>query len=345
VSRRPTAPVPRQGRPAREQPAREQPARPHADRARPDAKADRARPDAKAAGRSEPPARRAAPRGGSRRAGAPSTQTPRAAAGPSTSTGASAARAHARQAVSRARDQVVSGSSAARFAARARARRWLSWRPVLAALGVLAVLALAGWVVLASPLLAVREIGVVGADRVDERQVVELASGAVGTPMARVDAGAIADEVRRLPLVSGVEVVRAWPGTLEVRLVERVPIAAVPVEGGRFRLLDAEAVVVAEVAEVPGDLPVVQVDVERAGAASLRAASGVLAALPEHLRAEVEQIGATTPDDVRMRLRGGAEVVWGSPADNELKSRVLQALRGQPAAVYDVSAPLTPVTR
>jgi cell division protein FtsQ len=254
---------------------------------------------------------------------------------------------------------VVSRTSAARFAARARARRWWSrrwwsirwwstrwWslRVVTAAVAVLAVAGLAGWAVLVSPLLAVREVGVVGAERIDPSAVTELAAPTVGTPLARVDTAAVETRVLGLPLVKDVDVVRAWPRTLEVRLVERVPIAAVPA-GGAFHLVDAEAVIVAEVADVPADLPIVDVDLGVSAAGALRAAASVLTALPEDLRADVEQLGAGTPDDVRMRLRDGGEVVWGAPTDSELKSRVLQALRSQEADVYDVSAPLTPVTR
>jgi cell division protein FtsQ len=160
-----------------------------------------------------------------------------------------------------------------------------------------------------------------------------------------VDTGALAAEVSRLPLVKHVEVVRAWPSTLEVRLVERVPLAAVPAAGGRFRLVDAEGVSVAEASAPPPDLPVVEVELASTRPAALVAATEVLSALPPAVRAELEKVGAATPDDVRLTLRGGAEVLWGGASDNELKSRVLQALRSRPADVYDVSSPLTPVTR
>lgn len=211
-------------------------------------------------------------------------------------------------------------------------------------LSTVAVLALVAWLVLASPVLAVREVGVVGAERLDPAQVRELTADAVGTPLARVDTAEVAERVAALPLVRTVEVVRAWPRTLEVRLVERVPVAALPA-GPAFRLVDADAVLVMDVPEAPADLPVVEVGALPEGAPSLDAATDVLGSLPEELRADVERVVADTPDEVRLHLRDGGEVLWGGPADSELKSRVLQALRSQDADVYDVSAPLTPVTR
>ncbi|MFP5335215.1 MAG: cell division protein FtsQ/DivIB [Actinomycetes bacterium] len=300
--------------------------------------------------RPTPPARRAAPRAAPPApAPGPRPAVRRAAARPAGRAAAPAgatASAPSRSGGTRtatAREHVVSRASAARFAARARARRWLTWRPVLVALGVLAAAGLAGWVLLASPLLAVRELGVVGTQRIDAQQVRALLEPTLGTPLARVGASAVEERVAALPLVKDVDVVRAWPSTLEVRIVERVPIAAVPTDDG-VSLVDVDAVVIAEVPEAPADLPLLEVPLA-AGPATLRAASGVLAALPTDLRADVEQIGASTPDDVRLRLRGGAEVVWGGPADSDLKADVLQALRTREAAVYDVSAPLTPVTR
>lgn len=239
---------------------------------------------------------------------------------------------------------VVSSRSAALFAARARARRWLSWRPIVVALGVLAVLAVLAWVVVASPVLAARNVTVVGASRLDPATVRGAAAPVLGTPLPRVDTQALAEEVSRMPLVKEVQIVRAWPSTLEVRLVERVPLVAVPA-AGRFRLVDADGVVVEEVDAPPGDLPVVEVELASTRPAALLAATNVLSALPEGLRADVESVRAATADDVRLRLRGGAEVVWGGASENELKSRVLSALRNQPADVYDVSAPLHPVTR
>lgn len=82
---------------------------------------------------------------------------------------------------------------------------------------------------------------------------------------------------------------------------------------------------------------------------SLDAVLAILDALPADLAAEVATIEARTQDTVRMGLRDGKTVVWGSAGDAALKIRVLQALRAAPAAAdaseYDVSAPTLPITR
>lgn len=250
--------------------------------------------------------------------------------------------------------------SAKRFAARARARRLTAWRPLLVGVAVLGVLAAAVSVVLTSSLLVVRDVQVVGLDRVEAATVRELAAPSLGEPLATVDTRQIADRVGDLTLVSSAEVVRVWPSTLEVRLTERVPVAAVPAADGTggVKLVDVDGVVLLQQPEPPPDLPVVNVDVQRAGVEALRATLRVLESLPPELSAEIERVGADSPDSVRMRLRPGpsgegADVVWGNGQDNELKAKVLQVMRAQasvdldaePVSVYDVSAPTNPVTR
>ncbi len=248
------------------------------------------------------------------------------------------------RALGQARD-VDSTASVGRFAARARAARLLALRPMLALLGVALLLAGVGWVLLASPWTRVESVGVVGADRVDAAAVTALVDPALGTPLVRVDRDALAARVEGLPLVTDAEVVRVWPSSLEVRLVERVPVAAVPAGDG-VALLDAEGVVVIRQADTPGDLPLVQVDVDTAGAGALVAVTEVLAALPQDLAADVAAAGAGSPDDVWLETADGARVLWGSPDRGQAKADVLAVLRGQgDAKVYDVRAPGTPVTR
>lgn len=239
---------------------------------------------------------------------------------------------------------VVTDRSTERFAERARRVRRVRARPVLTVLLVAVVSGVLAWVVLASSLLAVRDVGVTGAERVDLAGVRAVAESAVGTPLARVDTDALTADVERFPQVASADVVRVWPGSLEVRLTERVPVAAVPEDGGVV-LVDSEGVELALADAPPADLPVLDVDPGPDAATSRRAAAAVMGGLPPDLRGDVEQVGASSPEDVRLRLRDGAEVVWGGATQGRLKARVLEVLRQQGAAVYDVSAPRTPVTR
>jgi cell division protein FtsQ len=237
----------------------------------------------------------------------------------------------------------VSAASVQRFAARGRRRRLLSWRPLALVAGALALLVLAGWVVWSSPLLAAREVRLAGAQRVTQDEAAAAVAPELGRPLARLDADAVRQRLEALPEVRSVQVRRGWPSTVEVRVTERVPVAAVPA-GEAYSLVDAAGVEVEQAAE-PAGLPVVSAETVAAGDAPLLAAARVLQALPPELATQVTGTTAATPDSVVLTLASGAQVVWGSPDESPRKAAVLQVLLATPAEVYDVSAPGTPVTR
>lgn len=240
---------------------------------------------------------------------------------------------------------MVSSTSVLRFAERARAHRRLTWQKAAWFMGVLAVLALAAWVVLFSPLLAVRTVEVTGTQRLPAEDVVALAEPARGVPLVRVDTGRIVDDLRELPVVRSALVERSFPGTLRVTVTERQALAVVPGADGTFDLVDGEGVVLETTAEAPAGVPVVQVDVASAGARTVREAVEVVGALPADLRGQVTTVSATTRDSVTLKLASGATVFWGSADDSARKVQVLAVLLTTQASEYDVSSPDTPVTR
>jgi cell division protein FtsQ len=237
---------------------------------------------------------------------------------------------------------------------RRRNRRPVSLRRrllVLLVSGALGV-GLVGWLLLGSPLLAVRTVQVDGAAGLSEEEVVQTAGIAEGTPLLRVDTDAAAARVAALPQVASVEVTRGWPNTVVVTLAERVPVAVVT-EGGIRRLVDAGGVVFDT---ITGDPPagVVPLDVPDPGPddAATTAALGALTALPRDVRTEVTGVTARTADDVTLTLTDGRSVLWGSADRTERKAEVLGALLDQiesgtldPADTLDVSTPDSVVLR
>ncbi|MEJ5944489.1 FtsQ-type POTRA domain-containing protein [Pseudokineococcus basanitobsidens] len=237
-----------------------------------------------------------------------------------------------------------STGSARRFAERARRHRRAALSPVLAGLAVLVLVAAGAWVLLASPLLVVRDVAVLGLDRLDRAAVDEVVDPSLGVPLARVDAHGLEEQLEALPLVDSAVVARVWPSDLEVRVVERVPVAALPVPGG-YDVVDRSATTVMSTPEPPSDVPVVQVDLSTAGEGTVEAVTRVLDELPPELREQVATAGGTSRDGVVLELRDGARVVWGGAGSTPLKAEVLTSLLPRAAAVYDVSAPGWPVTR
>lgn len=234
-----------------------------------------------------------------------------------------------------------------RLAERARAQRRLAWRKVLLAVAVLVVVAAAAWALFLSSLLALDldEVTVTGAGEgttVPVESVLAVVEEHEGTPLTRLDTGALAAGVGEITTVRSVTVTRSWPHGLAVDVSARVPVAAATSEDGLV-LLDVDGVVVGSVDAPPEGLPRVTVPLsgERAGQ-TLEAVLTVLAELPADLRAEVATAGATNPASITLELTDGAQVRWGEVEESELKAAVLAVLRERPAAVYDVTVPRSP---
>lgn len=250
--------------------------------------------------------------------------------------------------------RAASSGTAERFASRVRARRRRRIAVLVAAVAVLAGL---GWLVLFSPYLVLQQVQVRGTDRVAPAEVHAAADREVGRPMVLLDPSAVARRVAAVELVRSVQVRRSWPATLTVTVVEREPVAAVPVTGEGFSLVDRDGVEVERVERRPAEVPVLTVDLSsgsRRSVAALAACLDVLGELPPEVSARLVEVGADSPDGVWLRLAPPAagdpvEVVWGGATEAEQKARVLGVLLSardtRDAAVLDVSAPLSPAVR
>jgi cell division protein FtsQ len=205
------------------------------------------------------------------------------------------------------------------------------------ALALLLPLAALGWVLMASTWLGVDRVQVTGTTRLDAAAVVKAASVAAGTPLARVDTGAVEERVSRLAPVERVAVRRTWPGTLTVEVTERTPVAAV-LQDGRFSLVDAEGVVFASEAAMPAGVVRLQVNEPGPQDPSTLASLEVYAAIPEALRTRVRIVRAVSPSGVMLWLNDGRQVVWGRPGQTATKAAAALALLSKPGQVYDVSA-------
>jgi cell division protein FtsQ len=236
-------------------------------------------------------------------------------------------------------------STADLFRARVRARRRvrLVWGLVL-----VAVVGAVGYLVLASPWLRVSQVRVDGLSRVSPASVHLVTAGEQGRAMLLVDSAGLARRLAEVPLVRSVDVVRRWPSTLVVTVHERQPAAAVPAAGGGFRLLDRDGVQADQVATRPATVPVLDVDLAKAGAPALAAALDVLDGLPADLRKGLTGVGAGSIDAVWFTLDGKGKVVWGSSDRSDRKAVALRALlqvapgTSGGRAVFDVSSPDAP---
>lgn len=118
-----------------------------------------------------------------------------------------------------------------------RSRRRLGW---LVAVATVLILVLAALALSRSPVLSVArfDIDLSGAQHVSIAQVEFAAGVRPHSPMTAVDVDAAARRLAALPWVESATVVRRWPRTLAIRIIERTPVAQVPSSTGGWLLVD-----------------------------------------------------------------------------------------------------------
>jgi cell division protein FtsQ len=239
---------------------------------------------------------------------------------------------------------MTSATETARFARRQWRRRLVALRPVAIGGGVLAMVVLVVYAFYFSSWLAASGVSVTGESSLTAKEVVAAAHVDLGTPLARLDLGAIETRVAALPAVADVSVHRSWPHTVSIEVTEREPLAAV-MRDGAWWVMDDEGVVFRRTPERDASLPVVQAG-PKAGTDALAEAAQVVAALPASVLADVRRLTAKTPDSIDLRLKDRSLIRWGSADETARKAQVLSVLlREVKASVYDVSVPEQPTTR
>ena len=230
-----------------------------------------------------------------------------------------------------------------RFTKRSRRRR-LAWAIGLGSVVVLVVGVLAAAY---SPLMALREVRVEGAQRIPPAEVQAAFRDSLGTPLPLVTSAEVQRALGGFALIETYSIETIPPGTLVVRIVERAPIGVIETNDG-LALVDAAGVVIERPSERPEGQPLITAAGGIAGE-GFRAAGSVVRSLPAEVRSQLVAVEAATGDDVRLELAGGSAVVWGSAEESAQKaavlSRLMVAAPPDSVSVYDVSSPANAVTR
>ncbi|WP_442272898.1 cell division protein FtsQ/DivIB [Streptomyces sp. M-16] len=230
----------------------------------------------------------------------------------------------------------------------ARARRV----PVLASLAAAVVLAAGGtWALYGSSWLRVEKVTASGTEVLTPEQVLAAAAVPVGAPLVGVDTDEIASRLRRrLPRIDSVDVVRAWPHGIGLKVTERKPVLLIKKEA-EFVEVDASGVRFDTVGRAPAGVPVLELSAEHSPSARrfdeqrlLREVVGIAGTLPAAIAKETLQVKVRSYDSVLLQLTKGRTVVWGSGELGEAKGRALTALlKASPKADhFDVSVPTAP---
>ncbi|OKK19201.1 cell division protein FtsQ [Streptomyces sp. CB00455] len=224
--------------------------------------------------------------------------------------------------------------------------------PVLASLAAAVLLAAGGtWALYGSSWLRVEKVTAAGTDVLSPEQVLAAAAVPVGAPLAGVDTDEIENRVRsRLPRIDSVDVVRAWPHGIGLKVTERKPVLLIEKDTG-FLEVDASGVRFDTVAKAPPGVPVLELNARQSPSARrfdeerlLHEAVLVAGSLPAPVAKETLQVTVGSYDSVVLELTGSRTVAWGSGELGDAKGRALSALlKAAPKARhFDVSVPTAP---
>lgn len=248
------------------------------------------------------------------------------------------------------------GAGGKRPSARRRRTPWRAAFFVLAGFGIIAAVA---WALLGNRLFIVRSVTVTGTHLVTQGQVMAAADVPLGTPLLRIDSGAVARRVEAIRQVASATVTEDWPDHLVIAVTERVPSLAVRMTGGGYDLLDRTGTIVRFSGNRPAGLPLLATTLTGGalrGDRSVAAAAKVLSELDTALARSVRGVSVAqvltgdgnsvvTAQQVSLSLRDGKTVVWGDPGNAAQKNRELTILLRDSVRYVDVSAPGTVVTK
>lgn len=232
-----------------------------------------------------------------------------------------------------------------RFAADARRRR----RNALIAGAAVAGLALFVLVGAFTPLMAVREVQVVGASTVNQGDVEQALARFDGRPLALVDDADVHRALEPFPLIQRYAVERVPPHTLVVRIEERIPVVSVQEGDEGYAFYDAAGVLLGSGEAPPAGVPAASGSVADLSSAAFQSAARTLRDMPAELREQIVGVAASSAQDVTFTLASGVRVLWGDAERIPSKAAVLQtmltALGDRPLDLIDVSSPDAPVFR
>lgn len=232
----------------------------------------------------------------------------------------------------------------------ARSKRRRMWIGMTASLAIAALI----WGMFWSPLLVVRDVRVVGNEHTHVDDVASVAGlDAAGRNLLLLATGEVEDKIETLPWVAKAEIDRMLPGTVRVKITERVPALILSLGAARWTL-DAQGYVLASGAQGK-NLPVlagVEVGSVEPGVrlqtSEALAALEVMRALPRSVRDQVAGIFAPTIERITLSLSSGTAVRYGAAEGMGAKNEVLKALlarlrsEGRRAAYIDVRVPTSP---
>ena len=175
-------------------------------------------------------------------------------------------------------------------------------------------------IVLASPIVAVRNIDVEGAKYANSTLIETVSKSLRGKSVLTVDTNAAQKLLETDPWIESVRIKTYLPGRAVIEINERVPVAWFLGVDNQGRVIDQDGRVLAVVNGRPTEYMLIDGTGPNliAGAMaseSYTAAAQLAMSLPDEIRPVVKSMGVNGPNQVTMTLLTGAVVKFGEPVD------------------------------
>jgi cell division protein FtsQ len=200
---------------------------------------------------------------------------------------------------------------------------------MVAGLAAVASLAVGAIAVVNSSWLDVERVEVVGAVRADPQQVITASAIEVGEPLVEVDLDLAVEGVLGVPWVAEAEIDRGWRGLVQIHIVERVGMAALPT-GQRFAIVDRTGYQLEVVTERPeGFLPISGVEASGVPGQPLSDEGESVIALLDAMTPVLEEVGTeivVVDGQVMLGLATGGRANFGDERQLEAKIVALETV-------------------
>ena len=175
-------------------------------------------------------------------------------------------------------------------------------------------------IVLASPLVAVRNIDIEGAKYANATLIETVSKSLRGKSVLTVDTNAAQKLLETDPWIESVRIKTYLPGRAVIEINERVPVAWFLGVDNQGRVIDQDGRVLAVVNGRPTEYMLIDgigpnLIAGAMASESYKAAAQLAMSLPDEIRPVVKNMGVNGPNQVTMTLLTGAVVKFGEPVD------------------------------
>ncbi len=176
-----------------------------------------------------------------------------------------------------------------------------------------------------TPLFSVKEISVVGVERLSAEKLEAKLQPLTGKPLTMIQTQEVADLLAGFELIETFALQAEPPNTLRVKIRERQPLLIV-LQSGQRQMYDAAGVRIA-VATAQEVLPIFEFQGNPQTDPKFKHAVELLLGLPLATYQSVASISVSDQLTSQFELRKtGVRVFWGSNSDSLLKAEVLESL-------------------